>query len=318
MAYFGDLPWHKLGIKVDHPMTSQEAIIAAQLDDEVEVTDCYQYVPEGDSGKYLSVPDKYLVRRVRDNAVYNCVSSRYVPIQNVEAFKLFDSVVGGNFAMYHTVGSLFNGARIWILAKINDVIHMPDSDIEKYLLLINSHDGSDALSMFFTPVRVVCNNTLRSACASGNANRFYAKHTTNIMSKVRDAQDILGITNKFFLAFEEQVKYLATHMLPPAQAPLLLAESFGLKEQGLKMEELYKPVKEDMEFISELAHGQGKGISGQGTKYDWYNAITEYTDHYKTYRIGKSDLSDSKRMNAVLFGSGNAIKERAFSYLLKD
>ncbi len=169
MFYWGGLPWHGLGTKLDGPATSAEAIKAAQLDSNVikvplcavdkrgsaGVPDFFATVPEDGWGK-LGCP------------VFGVVGKDYKPLQNVDAFRFFDSIVGMGAAVYHTAGALGNGSRVWILAKLPSSIRVVGEDVaDKYLLLSNGHDGHTAIQIKFTPVRVVCQNTLTRALKGG-------------------------------------------------------------------------------------------------------------------------------------------------------
>ena len=115
MAYVGKEPWHKLGVKVEgKAMTAAQAIEAAKLDWEVGLKKVYV----NNKGKFESVEGKNAIYRKDTLDVFGVVGNRYQPFQNVDQFKMFDPVVERGEAVYHTAGSLFNGRRVWILAKL--------------------------------------------------------------------------------------------------------------------------------------------------------------------------------------------------------
>ena len=325
MFYHGEVPWHGLGTKLENPATSKEALVAAGLDWEVGLMPVFTKVPvavDKDSkvtAKQIELPNFKAVVRNTDNRVYNIVHNRYTPIQNKDSFDFFDAVVGSKEAIYHTAGSLHDGARIWILAKLNGSLSIKGDEVEKYLLLSNSHDGSLARQMFFTPIRVVCANTLAMAENQKLSRVVYSRHTKNANSAdaVRSAQEILGLTNRWYVEFKEKADYLATHMLPAGTMPLLLKESFGLIKVDVPAEDIWKPIQNDMATITRLFEGEGKGLDNptiKGTKWAVYNAITEYVDHYRSPRRKTED----SLLNSAWFGSGNMIKERALDILMKD
>jgi len=316
MFYYGETPWHGLGIELDHPATAKEALIAGGLDWEVELTSIYMsdYIDDGRMCDMQEIPVYQALRRKHDRRVYNIVKDRYNPIQNKQAFDLFDGVVGEGQAIYHTAGSLKDGATIFILAKLNDSIGIKGEQIDKYVCLANSHDGTSALQMFWTPIRVVCVNTLAMALSRAT-NKFYTKHTKRYQDRMDRAKEILGFANKFYDDWKKKAQFLAEHQLPPADMPLLLNAAFGY-DVGLKMEEVYKPVQEEMVKINQLMVS-GRGMDNpaiQGTKWQAYNAVAEYVDYY---RIPKSK-KEGARLDAAWFGSGAQIKQRTWNYLLRN
>ena len=164
MFYINEVPWHGLGTRLDKPATAHEAITAARLDWKVVK------LPLFAGSKRIPVTDRFaVVRRTGDliqhtDPVLGVVSHEYTPLQNQQAFQFFDPIVGQNAAIYHTAGALGKGERVWILAQLPGHIRVAGDDItEKYLLLSNSHDGKSSVTIKFTPVRVVCQNTLTLA-----------------------------------------------------------------------------------------------------------------------------------------------------------
>jgi phage/plasmid-like protein (TIGR03299 family) len=95
-----------------------------------------------------------------------------MPLQNDQAFQFFDPFVSSGLVTLETAGSLREGKRVWILARIaenSDVGIVGDDIVRKYLLLSNSHDGTTAVRVGFTPIRVVCANTLAMAVRNGQS-----------------------------------------------------------------------------------------------------------------------------------------------------
>ena len=158
MMYVGEVPWHRLGTKLDQPATAREAITAAGLDYRVELKPL-----KTDDGN--DVPTRKATVRTDTNQVLGVVGNGYVPVQNFQAFGFLDAVVADGGLRYHTAGALGRGEKIWMLAKLPGQIQVKNSAdiVDKFLLLSNAHDGSAALRVYFTPIRVVCQNTLSLA-----------------------------------------------------------------------------------------------------------------------------------------------------------
>lgn len=296
MMYIGEAPWHNLGTKLDKPATAAEAIEAAGLGFTVEKVALKTERPN------LPVWGHFATIRTDTNAVLGVVGSKYVPIQNHEAFTTFDSLVGEGEAIYHTAGALGRGAKIWILAKLPDYIRVNGDDIvEKYLLLTNSHDGSGAVCVKLTPIRVVCENTLTMAL-SGVEQEVRICHVANAQDKLVKAHEILGLTNKLYAQLDQifngmSAKKVDSHMLHEyvkAVFPITSNKSHNRKN----------PIHQRVLELAE--EGRGNEMA-KGTLWGAYNAVTEFVDHCRL-----PNANDSNRLKSIWFGSGERIKKLAF------
>jgi len=179
--------WHGLGqIVKDYP-TSGEAIQYAGLDYEVAKSPLFTkgsgiIENAGDieiGSTELEVPDYFANIRTDNNTVLGVVGKDYHIVQNREAFSFFDAIVGGSEGiLYETAGALGNGERIFITAKLPDYIRVGNGDdvTEKYIFLTTSHDGSGSITAAFTPIRIVCQNTLNASLGS-MSNVVRIRHT---------------------------------------------------------------------------------------------------------------------------------------------
>jgi len=326
MFYYNEVPWHGLGTKVDHVLSAEEAITTAGLDWEVGTIPIYVNNVAGIKG-YRKIEGKKAITRLTDGKVMGIQGDGYTPWQNKDAFQFFDAVVATKEAKFHTAGSLMGGQRVWILAKLNGggPISIKGDAVDKYLLLMNGHDGKLARKMFFTPVRVVCMNTLMAAesdAAKGGA-IFYRRHTGGMGTHdIENAREILGLTLKFYERFTEQAIYLASHQLPAPQFPKLLAAAFGttgaIKPQDVvDLSDFSKRREEQMVTVQNMFEGGGKGLDTpgiKGTKWAAYNAVVEYVDYAKKYGGANPD---DLRLKNTWFSRGAKIKQRAWDYLLK-
>ena len=242
------------------------------------------------------------------------MGKRYQPIQNKDAFGFFDAVVGEGKAVYEVVGALRDGAQIFILANAGDIT-IAGEDHKKYLLLTNSHNGTLACQMFFTPVRVVCANTLAMALANDTVERFYTRHTTNALARIDVAKEILGLTNNWYEEFKETADRLSTLQLPSGETPLLLKAALGVPLE-LSFDLISTRARNQMEEMASVIEN-GVGLDNQsikGSRWAAYNGVVEYVDHHKSYN--HPERPDS-RVNGSMLGSGNMVKARAWKYLTK-
>lgn len=297
MMYVGETPWHRLGTRLDKPATSEEAIRAAGLDFTVEK---FHLETSPDN---LPVGSHFATVRTDTMEVLGVVGSRYEPIQNKDAFTTFDALVGEGEAIYHTAGALGKGERIWLLAKLPDYIRVNGNDIvEKFLLLVNSHDGSGAVRVRLTPIRVVCENTL-SLALSGAEQEVHIRHTLNAKEKLKEAHEILGLTNKLYeqldAIFNRMSETKVEHPTLTEYVKTVFPEDSESKDRSW--------VRKVHDTVFELAES-GKGAeTARGTVWGAYNAVTEFVDHYRHTRG-----DENHRLKSVWFGSGERIKRNAF------
>lgn len=307
----GEPAWHRVGKVLEKPATAQEAIQAAQLDYPVEKMPVY-ICPDGMN---RIVPRKYATVRKDNNAPLGIVGSQYAIVQNTEAFSFFDSIVGEGQAVYHSAGALGLGERIWILAKLPNDIVVKDDVVEKFLLLVNSHDGSSPLQMFFTPIRVVCQNTLTMAM-SDRQNEVRIRHSGNIVNKVSFAREILQVTGKFYGEFEGLINQLANRALTATEAKRYF-NLIVFNHETRETDSTQLKNKRD-KLLTLFERGVGNEQSRiQHTAWAALNAVTEFVDHHHRIK-GVSDEGDgSDRVNNIWFGSGAALKRKALSNIVQ-
>lgn len=310
MAYYGETPWHGLGHRTNQAMTMEEAITLGGLDFPVEK----RAIALADCGTVC--PENYAIVRTdrTKNHILGIVGSDYTPLQNVEMFNFFDPFVSRKEAMIHTVGSLKHGRKIWVLAQLPGEIVVKGQDVtNKYLLIANSHDGSGAVRIKFTPIRVVCNNTLTAALRSDMANTFSIRHTKNVAQAVADASRVMGIANSYYEEFQQAAARMADTSLKSEDVKSFLDRCFAKEIKAIEEKDSTRS-KNIMAQVYELAEtGQGTEIPGvRGTVWGAFNAVTEFVDHGRNYRNGESRLE-----NVWFSGQGQATKQRAMELALE-
>jgi phage/plasmid-like protein (TIGR03299 family) len=182
-------PWHGLGQIVSDYPNSKDALIFAGLDYKVEKrrlfaeTNKFSIWEEENRVQKIEVPNFLATIRTDTQQVLGIVGNDYEVIQNTDAFNFFDIIVDGEGIQYETAGALGHGERIFITAKLPGYIKVGSDDlIEKYLFLTTSHDGFGSITAAFTPIRIVCQNTLNAAL--GNcSNCIKIRHTQNAKEK---------------------------------------------------------------------------------------------------------------------------------------
>lgn len=211
IAYYGDVPWHKLGTAVPKGVTAEQMIRAAGLDWNVELRAARGATKINKQGEF----SRYEVVRVprpktqETEVLLGVVSRRYKPLQNVEAFEFFNPIVGDNKAYFETAGVLGEGERIWVMAKMPDAMEIVRGDeCYKYLLLSNTHSGDGSVIVKFTAVRVVCQNTLMMAMEDGQK-AYRVRHSKMMQFRLEELSEFLAITQEVFQRAEAMFKQLA-------------------------------------------------------------------------------------------------------------
>ena len=308
MMYVGGLPWHGLGTRLDRPVTAKEAIQAAHLDWQVRKLPLCAV----DGLLHLPVKDKYGVARDGSLDVLGVVGRDYTPVQNREAFAFFDPIVGRNAAIYHTAGALGRGERVWILAKLPDSIRVVGDDItDKYLLLTNSHDGKSSLQVRFTPVRVVCQNTLTLALNQTGSDNGGLKlsHHTDIHRRLQEAERMLCIVRHQYDTLAETFREMTRVPMNKERLDQYLSQVFPGSDEAEEDTHAAPMFRRDRAW-SEYFFDQGAGnrMAGvEGTLWAAYNGVTEWLDHRKTRQ------SATQRLTSIWFGGANRLKARALT-----
>jgi phage/plasmid-like protein (TIGR03299 family) len=310
MMYTGEVPWHTEGRYIgDEPVTSKEAIIAAELDWRVATQPLFTTV--GD----LSVPvktHKAIVRDI-DNSVLGIVGNRYTPVQNAEAFTFMDSLVDDGSMRYHTAGSLRGGQRIWLLGQIGSVDILPSDRVDQFLFLWNSHDGSGSLRCLFTNVRVVCANTARAALDIGKGEGISLRHTANIQSRVEKTRDVLGLSVSCFQESTVFAKEL-TQLKMPVKRWTEFSEA--LIPDNPELDSNSRAENARFKLTQLFEDGVGSDIKGvRGTGWGAQCAVIEFANYHRTSRGG--DKAQARRFESSLFDSGAKLIHKG-NHLLDD
>ncbi len=316
--------WHGLGQIVEQYPTSEEAIIHAGLDYEVKksllftkglgIVETADGIEMGSSE--LDVPNYFANIRTDNNAVLGVVGKDYHIVQNKDAFSFFDSIVGGEGIFYETAGALGQGERIFITAKLPDYIRVGNGDdiVEQYIFLTTSHDGSGSITAAFTPIRVVCENTL-NASLRNMTNVVRIKHTSGAKQRIEDAHKVMGLASTLSKQLEgifnewtkvkvadQEVKKLIQLALCPNKDTLELIRK-GAEDE---ISTVFKNTVEDAFGYAMMSDTQQMDTT-QGTLFGAYNAVTGYYQNVRNY---KSD--EAKLQSIVMGGTAQLKSQKAF------
>ena len=273
MFYVRETPWHGLGTKVLEAPASKDALQLAGLNWRVMQEPIYTAMEELVDGYKANVRDS-------DRKVLGVVTDRYRVIQNDEAFAFTDGLLGEG-VKYKTAGSLQGGRKVWLLAHMPREYIISGERISPYLLFSNTHDGSGAIKVALTPIRVVCQNTLNLALA-GAKRSWSMIHTGDIREKMQEAKDTLFLAEKYMDELGKEFEALRMKKLTDKQVMeyieiLLPVEDGSTPQQEKNM----KRLREDMKiryFDAPDLQGVGKNA------YRFVNAVSDFATHAEPLR----------------------------------
>lgn len=273
MFYVRETPWHGLGTKVKEAPASNDALILAGLNWQVLQEPIFTAASEPIEGYKVNVRDS-------DRKVLGVVTDRYKVIQNNEAFAFTDELLGEG-VRYETAGSLQGGKKVWLLAHMPREYIISGEQISPYLVFSNTHDGSGAIKVALTPIRVVCQNTLNLALAK--ANRCWSMiHTGDIHEKMQEARDTLLRAENYMQELGQEFENLRMKKLSDRQVTeyieiLLPLEDNSTPQQTKNIRKLREDMKMRYFDAPDLQH-VGKNA------YRFVNAVSDFATHAEPLR----------------------------------
>ncbi len=308
--------WHGLGKVVTGYPNSEDALVYAGLDFRVErrtmFTSKRTPIP---ATERLIVPDCFATVRLDTEQVLGVVGNQYEVVQNRDAFAFFDSIVKGEGILYETAGALGKGERIFITAKLPSYIKVGREDlIEQYLFLTTTHDGSGAITAAFTPIRIVCNNTLNAALKN-MSNCIRIRHTNNAKQRLEEAHKVMGITNTLSSQLEDIFNNWSKVRVTDKEVYKLIQLAMVPNKEVLRDIRRGKDNELSTHFLNNCmdAYQYALGNESQqlettkGTLFGAYNGITGYFQNVRKYK------DDEAKMKSLLYGgTGQRRTQKAF------
>lgn len=350
------VPWSYVGTKnVEECKTASEVMEAAGLNWEVGKAHLFAKMPinypagsdefldviseskklSPDShfhGKdiYNPVEDMFATYRKDKNIPLGIVKQKYTVVQNSDAFKFFDDVIGKDSAIWQTAGYFGHGSRIFVSAKLPDTITVNGDSIDEYLVFTNSHNGTSGVNILFTPIRVVCQNTLNAAIKNAT-NIINIRHTKAVHKNISAAHEVLGIAKQQGIQFKTIAEQLANIKLKDGDVAKYICDHFMTAEEIEKL-------KYTGHTYGQVVARDGGAFYDIGLSTRKLNAISATWDYYFN-GIGQNEIigtawgaanaisgyysnvdtssSNDKRMDSLLYGdrSRNIVKafENAFA-----
>jgi phage/plasmid-like protein (TIGR03299 family) len=292
-------PWHGLGVILpEHPENIDDALEKAGLTWEVVQKPLYimEQPPFAEEGFPKEVPGWVANTRTDTDSVLGIVTNDYRVVSNREAFAWLDTLLGTEVD-FETAGSLYNGKRVWVLAKLPENVEVGGDEVQRFVYCANSHDGSMAVTAAATNIRVVCNNTLTWAIQNSAQRSYKFRHTGDLATKLDEARKVMSIALDWNAAFKELGDELASTPMPDYQfdmkvvSPLLDLKNTELGDRARANREEARGMLMDL-FRGDGPNGDTVGNSPQ-TKWCAANAVAEYADWYRRYTTRTDQMSRS-------------------------
>lgn len=245
------------------------------------------------------VPGHFATVRSDNGRSLGMVGNRYQVIQNQNGLDLFDVAADRGAIEYGNAGTFKGGAIVWMQAKLPGSLAIGPDEVARYLLLANSHDGSGTLRILLTPIRVVCRNTLAAALRADAG--MTIRHTVTADAKVRAAVAAIEQAGRFYGEFADAANHMFRRQMSYSAARAYVDNVFPAEgKPSARLEGVRGRV------IDLFENGKGH-YAIRGTAWAAYNAVAEYTDHFRATRG-----DEVNRLESAWLGSGAAIKRRAF------
>lgn len=294
MAYAGEVPWHGLGTRVPADVSPEQMLEAAKLDWTVRKIPAHVEV----AGKRVAIGRSALVRS-SDDKILDVISDDWVPCQNKDAFEFFNDFVASGDMEMHTAGSLFGGRRVWALAKVNDSFELFGGDkVDSYLLFSNPHQYGMSIDIRFTPIRVVCNNTLTLSLGTAASQMIKVSHRNAFDGD--KAKAMLGVAAEKLTQYKEMAAYLGQKRYTGEKLAEYFERVFPIATTKKDSVERSKNAK----IALSVVQTQPGANFAEGTWWQAFNAVTYLTDHI----IGRNN---DNRMQSSWFGAGKQLKTKA-------
>ena len=294
MAYAGEVPWHGLGVRVPADLHPTQMLQKAGLDWTVRKVPAYADVAD----QRVAVGRSALVRD-SDDSILDVVSDDWNVLQNAEAFEFFhDFVANGDMEM-HTAGSLRDGQLVWALAKVNDGFELFKGDqVDSYLLFSNPHKYGWSIDVRFTPIRVVCNNTLTLSLNTSSKNFVKVSHRRQFDGDM--VKETLGIAKEKLATYREMAQFLGGKRYTAPKLVEYFKNVFPVTGGPEKKKEMSISASKALDVI----HTQPGAQFAEGSWWSAFNTVTYMVDH----KLGRSQ---DNRLTSAWFGNGKKVKADA-------
>lgn len=229
----------------------------------------------------IPIPDKFATLRDDNNAVLGVVGKQYTIVQNADAIAFTDDLVGMGLK-YETAGYFGNGESIWVEGILPGEYQFLGDKVTPYVVFMNTHDGSKAVKVALTPVRVICSNTLNMAI-KGAKRCFSFIHKGSISSRIDEARQVLGLAETYMSSLNKEMEKLAMVKISPIQFEKIVLPTLIKIDDTMTQRQVSQRMEQRAELrfrYREAPDLQGYGHNGARV----IHAVSDYVDHREPVR----------------------------------
>jgi hypothetical protein len=275
------MPWHKFGERLHHTFTAEQAMLNAGLDWKV----AKKGEIEGKASK-LSVLVREDLWDLDGRGMLGLTRAAFTPIQNVDAFTLFDPMVLDGAMVYDSAGVWGLGACVWMILRLPGEIEVAPNDFVGQFLLFGHYPTIGDCRLTYLPVRLATHSLLTEEAY------HYTKPLVtdrNVSPRGFEESNEIALEQiqDHFMALCNTFKAMAEIKLNPIQAKEYfdsVFDKFANREKGIH-KKIFPPeeIQEGCRVSADLfQNSPGNDLPGdQRTLWAAYCALTEYHDYHK-------------------------------------
>lgn len=338
-----DIVWRQFGTSFEGKNVSvEDAIKEIGADFNVSkqplirvTQDIYDAIKNGTPIDTLNLSSANLITShaatVRDDHDFTLgvVGRDYGVVQNSKAFEFIDFIkeVSGEEPIVETAGLLGNGERLFVSCKLGaDSYLNPNDAVKNYVVFTNAHDGSGAVMAFFTPIRVICSNTLAMAI-NGCPNKVVFKHTKNVETRLdwereenrKKALEVFSKSVKFSEKWMDEMLKLREDVVSEEYKKDFVARMY-LNDAAFKLYQQNNHNWDSVDEISTRAKNQANALidsieygvgqkENRGTKLWLLNGLTTHIQNVQNWKDAETQF------NSVISGTEQNRLQKAYQLL---
>jgi len=301
--------------------TAEEVLANAGLDFEVKKAPSGYRNHEGD---FIPHKGHSITYRADTGTALGSVGSTYKVYQNIDALRVFDRLVGEGRVEYDRIGMIDGGRKMFASMKMPEGFTVAGwDDIDQYLYMVTSHDGSTGVRYIPANVRLGCTNQfayldsmLRQAGI--NPRVLSSRHSRHIDDRINEAINALNVVDVLNEQFANTAAELMQVELDVAGRTEFYIDAMGLKTDEKLIDKVENPYglttrgNNTLTRLQEL-EDTALGFDDGDINSAWgaFNVVTEYLDHQWVYDR-KGEKVNQKRVESALLGTGMRQKDNAW------